>query len=85
MPELTRFLGVVIYMYYQDHAPAHFHAEYGEFEVTVEIESGAVVGKFPRRALKLVMEWYALHKTELAEDWRLAQQKLPLKPIDPLE
>jgi hypothetical protein len=85
VPELTRFLGVVIYMYYQDHAPAHFHAEYGEFEVTVEIESGAVVGKFPRRALKLVMEWYALHKTELAEDWRLAQQKLPLKPIDPLE
>jgi len=85
LPELTRFLGIEIYMYYRDHAPPHFHAEYGEFEATIEIESGAVTGKFPRRALNLVMEWYSLHKAELAEDWRLAQQKLPLKPIDPLE
>jgi hypothetical protein len=72
-------------MYYRDHAPPHFHAEYGEFEVTVEIESGVVVGKFPRRALNLVMEWYSLHKAELAGDWRLAQQKLPLRSINPLE
>jgi hypothetical protein len=85
MPELTRFLGIVIHMYFRDHPPAHFHAEYGEFEVTVEIESGVVAGKFPRRALSLVLEWYSLHKAELAEDWRLAQQKLPLKPINPLE
>lgn len=85
MPELTRFLGISIYMYHRDHAPAHFHAEYGEFEVTVEIESGVVTGKFPRRALSLVLEWYALHRGELAEDWRLAQAKLPLKPINPLE
>jgi len=85
MPELTRFLGIVIYMYHRDHHPAHFHAEYGEFEVTVEIESGVVTGKFPRRALNLVLEWYTLHKDELVEDWRLAQQKLPLKPINPLE
>jgi Domain of unknown function (DUF4160) len=85
MPELARFLGIVIYMYHRDHAPAHFHAEYGEFEVTVEIDSGVVTGKFPRRALNLVLEWYTLYKDELAEDWRLAQQKLPLKPIKPLE
>lgn len=85
MPELTRFLGIVIHMYFRDHPPAHFHAEYGEFEITVEIESGVVAGKFPRRALGLVLEWYALHKAELAEDWRLAQQKLPLNPINPLE
>ena len=58
MPELCRFLGIVIYMYYRDHAPPHFHAEYAEFEITVEIESGVVTGKFPRRALNLVMEWY---------------------------
>lgn len=85
MPELSRFLGIVIYMYYQDHAPAHFHAEYGEFEITLEIESGVVTGKFPRRALNLVLEWYTLHKNELAENWQLARQKLPLKPISPLE
>jgi hypothetical protein len=85
MPEIARFLGIVIYMYHRDHAPAHFHAEYGEFEITVEIESGVVTGKFPRRALHLVLEWYTLHKDELAADWRLAQQKMPLKPINPLE
>jgi hypothetical protein len=56
MPELCRFLGIVIYMYYKDHAPPHFHAEYAEFEITVEIESGVVTGEFPRRALNLVME-----------------------------
>jgi len=85
MPELARFLGIVIHMYFRDHPPAHFHAEYGEFEITVEIESGVVAGKFPRRAMNMVLEWYALHKDELAEAWWLAQQKLPLKPINPLE
>ncbi len=45
MPELSRFLGIVIFMYYREHGPAHFHAEYGEYEITVEIESGLVTGK----------------------------------------
>lgn len=85
MPELCRFLGIVIYMYYKDHAPPHFHAEYAEFEITVEIESGVITGNFPRRAQNLVMEWYSLHKAELAADWSLAQSKQPLKTIDPLE
>jgi len=85
MPEISRFLGIVVYMYYTDHAPPHFHAEYGEFEATVEIESGVITGKFPRRALNLVLEWYALHRDELVEDWRLAREKLPLRTISPLE
>jgi len=85
VPELSRFLGIVIYMYYRDHAPPHFHAEYAEFEITVDIQSGVVTGEFPRRALNLVMEWYSLHKDELAEDWALAEGKKPLKTIDPLE
>jgi len=85
VPELSRFLGIVIYMNYRDHAPAHFHAEYAEYEITVEIASGVVTGKFPRRALSAVLEWYALHKDELADDWHRARQKLPLNPIDPLE
>ena len=85
MPELSRFLGIVIYMYHRDHAPGHFHAEYAEFEITVEIESGVVTGKFPRRALNLVMEWYSLHRAELAENWSLAQSKQPLHTIQPLE
>lgn len=85
MPELSRFLGIVIYMYHRDHAPAHFHASYAEFEITVDIDSGEVTGKFPRRALNLVLEWYSLHKDELAADWALAQARQPLREIDPLE
>ena len=85
MPELSRFLGIVIYMYYREHAPPHFHAEYGEFEITVDIETGVVTGKFPRRALNLVLEWYSLHKAELSENWSRAEQKDPLKAIRPLE
>jgi len=85
MPELSRFLGIVICMYYREHPPPHFHAEYGEFEITVEIDTGVVTGKFPRRALHLVLEWYALHRAELAENWFLARGKSPLKTIEPLE
>ena len=56
MPELSRFLGIIIAMYYRDHGPPHFHAVYGEFEITVEIESGRVNGNFPKRALAHVLE-----------------------------
>ncbi len=85
MPEISRFLGIVIRMYYRDHPPPHFHAEYGEYEITVEIDSGVVRGKFPRRALSAVLDWYALHQGELAENWELACQERPLNRIDPLE
>ena len=85
MPELSRFLGIVIYMYYRDHPPAHFHAVYGDFEVTVEIESGTVHGKFPRRALNLVLEWKQLHRTELAANWSRMRERRPLERIAPLE
>lgn len=85
MPELSRFLGIVIYMYYGDHPPPHFHAEYAEYEITVEIETGVVTGKFPRRALRLVLEWYSLHQGELARNWSWAQNKKQLRAIEPLE
>ena len=65
--------------------PATLHAVYGEFEVTIEIETGVVTGRFPRRALGLVLEWAALHRDELLESWTLARQKQPLKRIAPLE
>jgi hypothetical protein len=85
MPEISRFLGIVIAMFYRDHAPAHFHAFYGEFEITVEIDTGVVNGRFPRRALSHVLEWCQIHQAELLEDWRLANLRQPLKRIDPLE
>ena len=85
MPELSRFLGLVIAMYYRDHGPAHFHAVYGEFEVTVEIETGKINGRLPKRASALVQEWNALHKSELLANWERARRKEPLTRIEPLE
>jgi hypothetical protein len=85
MPELSRFLGIVIRMYINEHPPAHFHAEYGEYEITVEIETGIIQGRFPRRALHAVMEWYLLHKEELMENWNAAMHKKSLSKIKPLE
>ena len=85
MPELSRFLGIVIAMYYRDHAPAHFHAKYGEYEITVEIETGIVEGSFPKRALRHVLEWYELHVDELRLNWQLAMRREPLQPVAPLE
>lgn len=85
MPEISRFLGIVIGMFYSEHGVAHFHAVYGEHEVSIEIESGTIHGEFPKRALRLVLEWAALHKQELLDDWQLARQGQPLKPIAPLE
>jgi hypothetical protein len=72
-------------MFYRDHAPPHFHAEYGEYEITIDINTGVVSGKFPKRALNAVLEWYDLHKEELLADWELAEQQRPLNSIEPLE
>ena len=86
MPEISRFLGIVIAMYYNDHGPAHFHARYGDRVIRVAIEDGRTLsGTFPRRAQGLVLEWLELHRAELLEDWRLAQQRKPLMKIAPLE
>ncbi len=85
MPEISRFLGIVIRMYYRDHAPPHFHAEYGEYEITVTIHGGVVEGKFPKRALSAVLEWYNLQHEALLENWHHAERREPLKEIPPLE
>jgi hypothetical protein len=57
MPEISRFLGIVIAMYYREHAPPHFHALYDEHEITVDLETGIVAGHFPHRALTHVLKW----------------------------
>lgn len=85
MPELCRFLGIVIGMFYREHGVPHFHAVYAEYEVSVEVETGTIHGHFPPRALKLVVEWMNLHKAELLENWQLAKLGQPLKRISPLE
>jgi hypothetical protein len=85
MPEISRFLGIVIGIFYSEHGVAHFHAVYGEHEISVEVESGKIHGQFPARALRLVLEWANLHREELIENWQLARQGQPLRRIAPLE
>ena len=85
MPIISRFFGIVIYMYWKDHAPPHFHAKYGDDEIVVEIGTGNVSGYMSNRAIKLIQEWRQLHKDELLKDWKLAEQKKALSAIDPLE
>jgi len=64
MPSISRFFGIVIY--WQDHVPAHFHAEYGDFEATIDIETLEILkGTLPRRARALVLEWATEHRDEL--------------------
>ena len=86
MPEISRFFGIIIAMYYNDHAPPHFHARYGEHEIKVAIDTGEIIdGEMPRRAKSLIIEWWAQHRVELAEDWDLAEARRPLRKISPLE
>ena len=84
MPEISRFLGIVIGMFYNDQPP-HFQAEYGEYQITVEIESGVVHGDFPKRALLHVLEWLDIHDNELLDNWRLIQARRQPNRIAPLE
>ncbi|MGH7155144.1 MAG: DUF4160 domain-containing protein [Acetobacteraceae bacterium] len=86
MPELSRFFGIVIAMFYDDHAPPHFHVRYGRQRATVAIETLAVLqGALSPRVRGLVTEWAALHQAELREGWERARQHAPLNPIAPLE
>jgi hypothetical protein len=85
MPEISRFLGIVIGIFYSEHGVPHFHAVYGEHEISVEIETRTVRGEFPPRALRLVLEWADLHKLELISNWELARRGRPLRRIEPLE
>jgi hypothetical protein len=85
MPELSRFYGIVIKMYFGDHDPPHFHAEYAEDRAVINIETLAVLGgRLPPRALGLVAEWSAMHQDELRQAWQKARNLEPAGKIDPL-
>ena len=85
MPEISRFYGIIIYMYIDDHNPPHFHVRYEGYEATITIEDGIVTGTLPRRALKMVYEWLDLHFDELMENWRLLSNFEAAKKINPLK
>lgn len=85
MPTISIFYGIVIRMYYNDHPPPHFHARYGEFEATIDIESQQVLeGYLPGRALSLVQEWAMMHREQLGSDWQLCRENQPPAKIEPL-
>jgi hypothetical protein len=85
MPGVSQFLGIVIYMYFNDHYPPHFHAEYGGDEAVYEIDTLRVrEGKVPRRVHNLVIEWADLHRDELMDNWDRARRGQDLVDIEPL-
>jgi len=85
MPEISRFLGIVIALYWQEHGVPHFHAKYGGNRASFSIDDlRLLVGSLPPRVMGLVLEWALLHRDELMADWRLAMEKKPLRSIEPL-
>jgi hypothetical protein len=86
MPKISVFYGIVIYMYFYDHFPSHFHAQYGEFSAKINIGNFALLeGYLPPKALALVVEWAMLHQKELTENWEKMLKKEPFQAIPPLE
>lgn len=86
MPEISRFFGIIIYIYFREHNPPHFHAVYGEEEVLIELQNLKILkGYLSPRALGLVMEWAAMHQNELLHVWEQAlNHQIPDK-IEPLK
>lgn len=86
MPVISNFYGILIKMYFADHAPPHFHAIYAEYEVIINIDTLEVIeGSMPSRPRSLIIEWASLHREELREDWKLCQQNQMPNRIAPLE
>ena len=85
MPIISQFYGIIIRMFYNDHAPPHFHAAYGEYELIVSITPIRIIeGQAPTRVRSMVLEWAAIHQLELMKDWnrcRAAQPPIPIKPL----
>lgn len=85
MPELCRFYGIIIRMFWADHPPPHFHAIFGEHEALIAIRTSEIIeGSLPLGANSLVSQWIALHREELLEIWELARESKPLRKIEPL-
>lgn len=86
MPRLSEFYGIVIYMYFQDHNPPHFHAIYAGHEALVRIDSGEIIrGQLPKTAGSLVEQWRRLHVEDLMANWERAQEPAALTSVEPLQ
>ena len=85
MPEISLFFGIRVTMYYDDHNPPHFHADYNGQKILIDIVKGRVLrGDFPSRQLKFVLAWTEIHRDELMQDWELAKDNQSLIRIAPL-
>ncbi|MEI6214233.1 MAG: DUF4160 domain-containing protein [Desulfuromonadales bacterium] len=86
MPTISTFYGIIIQMFWTDHAPPHFHALYAEYEAQVNIQTLEIInGELPSRARILVLEWASEHRAELMEDWELCTLMQSPKKISPLK
>jgi hypothetical protein len=86
MPTVSRFFGIIIQMFWREHAPPHFHALYGEHEALIDITTLEIIGgRLPKRALGLTVEWAIEHRAELMENWKLCRSKQTPNQIAPLE
>jgi Domain of unknown function (DUF4160) len=86
VPTISVFYGIVIQMFWRDHAPPHFHALYAEHEALIDLRNFNVIrGSLPRRAMALVLEWATAHRDELMEDWNLCSRMQTPKAIEPLK
>lgn len=86
MPEISRFFGIIIRMFYDDHNPPHFHVEFQGNKAVLDFNGNVLKGNLKSKtATKLVREWIDLHQMELEEDWQLAQEGREIKKIDPLD
>jgi len=86
MPTISAFYGIIIQMFFRDHAPPHFHVKYAEYKAIIDIQNLSLMeGHLPRRALNLVLDWAELHQGELLTDWDLCQNMEQPAPIAPLE
>ena len=86
MPQISRFFGIIILMYYDDHNPPHFHVGYGSEECLIRIDNLTVIeGKIPSRALGMVIEWATQHQNDLIANWDRAKALQTLNNIEPLD
>jgi hypothetical protein len=86
MPEISRFFGIIIRMYYNDHAPPHLHAEYQGEKALFDLDGNIIRGRIgSRTAIRLVREWVDAHEADLEENWDLARAGRDLRPIEPLK
>ncbi len=84
MPEISRFFGIIIKMYYNEHNPPHFHVEFQDFAAIIHIEDGTIKGEMPRKQINLIFQWLDIHKEELLRNWELSIARESLFKINPL-